>query len=154
MRFAQTHIQPAIWPGFPGNESKIGHVLGHHRAGADKGVLSNGDTANDCTVGAESRAPANQGRTQFIHAPNLAARVKHVGKNHRRTAKYIVLESHAFINGDVILDFDPVANVYIGSDDYILPNPTVLANLRVLQDMRNMPDGCSFADLHVIINES
>ena len=122
-------------PGISHNQSKIRHVFGHHRAGTDKGVLPDGDAANDCTIGAESRAPANQGRAQFVHPPDLAARVKHVGKNHRRAAKYIVLESHTFIDGDVILDFHPVANIDIGADDYILPNPTVLANLRVLQDM-------------------
>src|SRR5262245_17192509 len=66
------------------NETEIRHVFCYHRAGTDKGVLPNDDTADDGTVCAESRTSANECRAQFIHAPDLAARIKYVGENHRR----------------------------------------------------------------------
>src|SRR5262249_19164895 len=128
--------------GIADHKREIRDIPCHHRSRADESVLSNRNTANDCTIGTEGRAPANERRAQFIHAANFAAWVKHVGKNHRGTAKNIVLECHALINGYIVLDFHPVANAYIGSDDYILPDPAVLANLGVLQDMGNMPDSC------------
>ena len=126
----RTNAHPTDDPsGVSRNQRKMRHVLCHHRPGTDKGISPDGNTAHDGTVGAESRTSANQGRTQFIHAPDFATRIKHVGEDHRRSAEHVIIESHAFINGDVILDFDPVANVHIGPNDNILSYPTILANL-------------------------
>src|SRR3989304_8498182 len=62
------------------NESKIRHVFRDHGPGADECIPSDCYATNDGAVGAESRAAANQGRTQFIHPPDLAAGVEHVGE--------------------------------------------------------------------------
>jgi hypothetical protein len=115
--------------GIAGNEGKIRHVFRYHRARADKGILPDRDAANDCTISTESRASANQGWTQFIHPLDLAARIQHIGKNHRRTAKYMVFESHSFVNTDIVLYFDAVADVYVGPNNDILPNPAIFTNL-------------------------
>src|SRR5215831_11345511 len=94
----RTNTHPSDDPaGISHNKCKIRHVFCYHRAGTDKGVLPNGDTADDRTVCPESRTSANERRAQFIHAPDLAARVKYVGKDHRRAAKYIVLQSHTLV---------------------------------------------------------
>src|SRR5262245_8661092 len=41
------------------DEAVVGHVLGHHRAGADEGIPPDGEAAQHRAVGAEARAASD-----------------------------------------------------------------------------------------------
>jgi hypothetical protein len=135
------------------NQRKIRNISGHHGTRADESVLAYGYSAHDRAVRAESRSFTYQSRSQFVHPPDLAARIEYVRKHHRGTAEYVILKGHAVIDGDIILDFDSVADGNIRANNDILPDPAILADARVLQDMRHMPYARTIADLYIGVNE-
>ncbi len=131
---ANTHpADDGAWIAY--DESEVGNILCYDAARTDKSVLPNGNTTNDCTVCAETRTSSNQRGAKLTHTTNLAAWVEDVSKNHRRTAEYFILKRHAFINADVILNLNSIANTHIRAYHHILTDVAVFADPRILQDM-------------------
>jgi hypothetical protein len=70
----------------------------------------------------------------------MAARVDYIRKNHGRTAKHVIFENAAGIDGNVILNFYVIAYGYIGGHHNILANVAAGADLAVFHDMGEMPN--------------
>src|SRR5438093_3807609 len=102
------------------DEGVVRHIFCHHRTGTDEGVLANGDAAEDRTVRPKRGTSFNESWLQLAHAGNFAARIDDVRENHGRAAKHRILERHGFIEGDIVLNLDPIAAGAIGSDDGFL----------------------------------
>jgi hypothetical protein len=114
--------------GISHHERKIRDILRHNRAGPDEGILSDGNTAQDRAVRTESRAFAHQRAAEFAHSLDFASRIEHIGENHGGAAKYVVFQGDPFINRDVILNLNAIANSDIRSDDNILADTAMLAD--------------------------
>jgi len=86
-------------------------------------------TADDCAVGAKGCSLFYQCWSHLVHLADFCPGVVDVGKNHRGSAKYAVLQGDAFINADVVLDFAFVAYFGIGADDDVLSDVAVFTDL-------------------------
>src|SRR5205823_5911315 len=115
------------------DQRKIRDIFDHYGPGPNKGVLPNRYTADNSAVRTKSCASANQCRTQFVHAPDGTARVKHIRKHHRWTTKHLIFERHPLIDRDIILDLHPVADTHVRANDDVLANATMLPDLRMVQ---------------------
>jgi hypothetical protein len=148
-----THTHPTNdLAGISNKQSKVWDILQNDRASADKGVLADGHATDDCAVGPKRRTQPDQRRTELVHPPDLAARVEHIGEDHGWTAKDMILKGHSFIHRDVVLYFDPIADVHVWTDHHVLADPTILSNPGVFQDVGEMPDRGPFANLNAIVN--
>jgi len=61
-------------------------------------------------------------------------------------AKYIVFENDAGVYGNVVLDFDVIADSASGRYNDILPNIASLTDFAIAHDMAEVPYLCVFAD--------
>lgn len=80
------------------------------------------------------------------------ARYGDVREDHGRPAEYVILESHAFINGDVVLDFDEVADLDVVSDIDVLTEDAFPADAGAALDVGEVPDLGAFADFDIVVN--
>ncbi len=131
----------------------IRHVLGHHRAGGDKGVTANGHAAHDRGIGADGASAAEHGLLIQRMPVHLRAGIGDVGQHAGRPKKYIVLHHRAGINRNVVLNFDVVAHVHIVGDIDVLAQNALLAQPRPLEHMREMPDFCAGADVRALVHQ-
>lgn len=72
-----------------------------------------------------------------------------VGKDHRRPAENIVLQLHPFVDRDVVLHLDAVADFNVGGDVDILPEGAVFPDDRAALDVAEEPDFGAAADRDV-----
>jgi len=121
------------------------------RTGADKGIFTDGDTADDCSIGTDGTAFFQKGLFKFILALNKCSGVDDIGKNHGWTKKDIIFYLDTLIDADVVLDFDPTAYSDIRSYDTVLSKRAVRTDSGVWHDMGKVPDFSVFADLDVLI---
>ena len=71
---------------------------------------------------------------------HVTTRINHISEHRRRPAKNIVFESHSFVDRDVILNLDVVADNATRRDDNILTKIAVFADPRIFHDMTEMPN--------------
>ena len=116
----------------PNDQRIVRHVFGHHRAGADKGVSSDRNPTDNRAVGAQRRPFLYQCGFQLSHAGNFAPRIEDIRKDHRRPTEDIIFKSHALIDGDVVLNLDPV------------PYRGIRTNRDVLTDLAGFSDSGPF----------
>ena len=115
-------------------------LFGHHRGRAHKGIPPQGRPAHDRRVGPDGCPAPDQGGLEFLPAVDVAARVAHVGEDHRRAQENPILQDHAGVHRDVVLDFNPIPDDGILSDEHILPDRTIPADLCTRHDVAEMPD--------------
>src|SRR5690606_4546896 len=96
----------------------------------------------------------DQGWAKLIHSGHFTARIKDVGENHRGTAEHSVFKGDSLVNRNIILDLDTVPYNHSRPQHDILPDPTVLADPRVFQNVRDMPDGGPFTDRDILVHKS
>mgnify|MGYP003296599570 CR=1 FL=1 len=75
-----------------------------------------------------------------------------IGEHAGRAAEYIIFYLHTFVERDIVLDADTIANLHVITYVYILPERAVLAYLSTFLNVAEMPNLCSFANLHAIVN--
>lgn len=97
-----------------------GYVTRHHSASADERIRADCDAANDGCVGADGGSALNQGSAEFVLAAHVGARIDDIGENATRAAKHVVLEIHALIERDVVLDLAAVADPHVWASHDIL----------------------------------
>jgi hypothetical protein len=126
------------------------NISRHDRACAYKSKLSNGHTAENDGTGANRGTVLYQGRCNFpvIGAFQLAIRgdsagKKVVGEANMRPHENAVFKCDAFKNGDVILNLDTRADMYMGIDVNTFANITCVADLCVLAYLGLAPDACA-----------
>lgn len=145
-----------LFRGDADHEGVVGNVGGDDGAGGDEAVTPQGDAADDCGVGADARAAADDG-LHVVVGPTLgvfAARIADVGEGHRRAAEDVVLQFDAFVDRDVILNLAVIADADVGGDVDVLTDGTVRTDPRAGLDVGEVPDLRAVADLHVFINDA
>ena len=154
--FGQAFAAPAhISDGAGGvaeHEGVVGCVAGDDGAGADEGVAADGGAADDGAVGAKRCALFNERGSHLVHFADFRPGVVDVGKNHGRTAEDAVFQGDPFVDGDVVLNFASLADVYIRADDHVLPDVAVFTDSGVAEDVGEVPDFGAVADTDVIIH--
>ena len=96
------------------NQRIIGNVPGHNGTGAHKSILADGGAANHGAVGAQRRTFANQRGLVLVFPDNMAPRVRHIGEDHRGSAEDVILKDTTGVDGNIVLDFNVVADHYVG----------------------------------------
>jgi hypothetical protein len=103
----------------------IRDIFCYHSAGSDKGIAANACATDDGAVSAKSGAFLDQSRLNLIHLADFSARIINVSKNHRRTAEDAVLQSHTFINRNIILYLAALADGYIWAYYHVLTDVAI-----------------------------
>ncbi len=108
---------------------------------------------DDGAVGAHGRSFLHMRGTNLIHFTDFRPGIIDVGEDHRRAAEDAVFESDTLINADVVLNLAFVADDCVGADDNILADVAVFADPGPGEDMGEVPDFCTLADLDFIIHD-
>src|SRR4051794_9705163 len=103
--------------------------------------------AHDCRIGTNCGAAPDQGRTEFIFAFDLGARIVDIGEDAGRSAKDAVLQRDPAVDRYVVLDLAAVADTNIGTDHHVLPKRAIAADAGARQNMDKVPDPRPGADL-------
>ena len=128
------------------HERKGRHVLRHYASRANHGILAHGDAADQCGIGPDARAPADARGGNVLFIPDKSTRIQIIGEGCRRAYEDIVLDDHALINGDEVLDLHIAADLGIDVDVNALSYVAVLADLRALAHMSKVPDLCALTN--------
>lgn len=103
-----------------GDDGAAGHVFGHHAAGADQRVFTNGDAAENRRAAADARAFFHHRRHHLPIACGLQAAVAVGGagiavidKRNVVADEHLVLDGHALANEGVAGNFDRAAEADI-----------------------------------------
>src|SRR4030095_5402437 len=65
----------------------------------------------------------------------------------------IILKSHAFIDGNVVLNLHPVPYRGIRTDDDVLPDLAGFSDFGPFKNVRHMPDARPLTDCYPLVNE-
>src|SRR5215471_7035307 len=118
--------RPADLPGRHANhQGVVGHVFCDNGAGADEGMFANRYAANDRAVCAQGRPSSYQRSFVFGLSIDVAPRVGYVGEDHRRPAEHVILQDHAGIERNVVLNFDVIADLHMRRHQHILAKVAV-----------------------------
>ena len=130
----------------------IFYIAGNYGAGRDQGAAANGMAADDGGVGADRSAFPNQRPDVLAVGWKVRPRRIHIGKDAGRTAEHVVLQLNAFVNGDIVLNADPVPDPDAGSHIHILPQRTIPADDSPRLDVAKVPDPGTCANLGTFID--
>src|SRR5688572_4619962 len=101
---------------------------------------------DDRGIGSDRRAAPDSRLFEFILARNVCTRIDDVGKDAARTTKNIVVEHHAFIQADVVLDLATVADAHLWPDHDVLSDRAVATDRDVGEHVAEMPDRRALPD--------
>ena len=113
----------------------IRHIPVDDRSGTYKGIPAYGNAADNGGIGPDGRPFFHQRLLIFVFPGNLTARVVDIGKNHTGTAEHVILQGHAFIDRDIILDLAAMADLGVRTDNDILADIAGCADAAAGQDM-------------------
>ena len=90
---------------------------------ADKSVFANGMAANNGRIGTDGSAFPNERFFIKCFSPLriFASRIEDVGKNHRRAAEDVIFKLDTFIDRNIILNLDMIADSDVVPHIHILP---------------------------------
>lgn len=122
------------------------NILGHHRPRADQRVSADPMAADDGRVRAYRRPALDHRAPVFVLSADVATRVDDIGKHHAGTAKHVVFQRDAIVDGNIVLHLDVIADHHVVADKYILAEGTMFADLRAAANVHPMPDVRSLPD--------
>ena len=135
-----------------GHQGVIFHIFGHHGTGGDQGAASYRVTAHYRAIRAERCAFAHaRTRVNSVHR-EVRPRSIHIRKYAGRTAEDIVFYLDALVNGNIVLDTDPIAHADVVTNVHILAQGTVRSDDSPFLNMAEMPNFRSGADLDAVIH--
>src|SRR5262249_34623299 len=94
---------------------------------------------------------AHAGRAKLLLAPDLGARIPHVGEHARGPAEHAILELDAVVDADVVLDLDPIAHPHVADID-VLPEHAVAPDARARRHVTEVPDARAVANLRAAVH--
>ena len=121
--------------GDSGHRGEGGDFADNTSASGDEAVFFKYSATDDRRVGANGGAVADQCLANLILADNPGARVVHIGEHAGRAAGGVVLQRHALVDQDVVLDFR------------VVDDAGLLADPDIAQYVAEMPDAGALADL-------
>jgi len=86
-------------------------------------------------------------------AENLGTRVRYIGQNARRAQEDVGFYCKAFINGDVILDLDVIANYHVGADVDVLAQDAFGAQFGAGLNMGKVPDFSPITNTDTVVDK-
>ncbi len=146
---------PAFLTGGYADHQRIGRNISvHNGTGGDKGVLSNGMAAQDRGIGPDGGAFPDQGFMIVIRTALrvFTAGINDIGKDHGRAAKDIVFQLHTFVNRNIVLDLDVIADAHIRSHIDILTKGAVGSDTGTGLNMAEVPDLGPGSELDVVVD--
>ena len=140
IQFAAAFANPADPAGGDAcHQGIIGDVMGNDGPCGSQGAATEGVAADDGAVRAQARALAYARTRKKTMCGKVCARGVDIRENAGRTAEDIVFQVHAFVDGNVVLDPDPVANPDAGAYVDILSERAVCTDDGAGLDMAEMP---------------
>src|SRR5262249_21966154 len=124
----------------------VRHVPRNHRTGADHGVASYLNAADQDGVGPNGSPLLHQGWLEFVLANDVATGVDHVSEAHIRSAEHVIFQHNGVTDQDIVLDLHVVADLCLAYID-VLPKGAICADFRGRTNVSPMPDSGSRADL-------
>jgi hypothetical protein len=88
-----------------------------------------------------------------VLAAHCRAWVDDVGQHHRGAEENIVFANDPFVEGDVVLNLNVVADDHAVGDEYVLPQTTVFSYARTGHNVAEVPDFGVAPDLGAFVNE-
>lgn len=129
------------------HDSKREYGLRYHRAGAHQCVASYFKAANYSGIGANAGAGAYKCLFKFLLPLNKAPGINNVGKHDRRTDEHAILQHHAVVHRNIVLNFHAITNHHVIIHKHILAKDTVGAHNAARHQVREMPHPGAGADL-------
>jgi len=109
---------------------------------------------NNSAISAQCGTAFYERIAKLFLAWNRRSRIIDVGKHHAWTAKNIIFQRYIVIYGNVILDFDIIANYDPVADKYILPQAAFFSDNCIAADMSPMPNPGSGPDNRTFVYNS
>ena len=135
-----------------GHQSVIFHILGHYGSGGDQGAPSYRMTAHYRAIRAERCAFAHtRTRVNSVHR-EVRPRSIYIREYAGGTAEDIVLDLYSFVNGDIVLDTDTVADAGVVAHIHILAQGTIRSDYSPPLNMAEMPNLRTGANLDAVIH--
>jgi hypothetical protein len=132
---------PALeFAGNPGHQGVIRNNTLDDGARRDKCESADGGSAYDRGVGADGSAVTHQRAGVLVMSHDFRAWIGDIGEDAGGTAENIILELDAGIEGDVVLNFDIVADYDAARHVHVLAQNALPPDVCILHDMAEMPD--------------
>ena len=114
-----------------GYQRKVRNIPSDHGSSADERVAANGDAADDGGISSYRSAAHDQRLAVLILSRDVAPRIDDVGEYHAWATEDIVLDRYAFVDGDVVLDADVVAEDGATGDENALTEGAAFTDLSI-----------------------
>lgn len=135
------------------NHSVVWDILGDHRAGRDKAITTEGDTANDGRIGSNSGPASDQSLLVEGTPVHLRTRIADIGENAGRAEEDVIFNGCAGVDGDIVLNLHIVPNDHIIGHHCILAKNAILTNLGTGTDVGKMPNLSAVANGNRLVND-
>lgn len=153
IKFFPAFTDPALQAGGVAvDQGIVRYIAADDGPGAYKCVAADGNPADDGGIGTDGGAFFDPGRFELFFALDEGAGVYHVGEDHGGSQKHFIFTGYAGVNGDVVLDFDSVAQNHTGGNDYILADVAAFPDFTAAHNVAEVPDLRTRANLNVLIN--
>src|SRR5439155_821977 len=123
-----------------------------HRARPDQGVLPDGNAADDRRIGTDRGPSLHQGALVLVFARDVAPGSHHVGEHAARSTEHVVLQLHALVDGDIVLDLHVRPDAGARHHHHVLPQIAALADDRARHHVAEVPDLGSPADDGAVVD--
>src|SRR6185437_10552529 len=110
-------------------------------------------SANDGGIRADGASPLEYCRFVQRVPVHLRTRIADVGKNAGGAEEYVVFNDRAGVDGDVVLNFDVVADYRSAVNVDVLSDDALFSDARAFHDVSKVPDLAARADFRAIVGE-
>ena len=129
------------------------HVLHHDCAGGDHGPSPYLHAADDRRVRPDRCAFTHDSPFAPIAALGVFRPWRQIVREHAGgTAEHVVLQLHSFVNRDVVLDLDPVADLRVRAHVNVLAERASSTDGGTRLDMAEVPYPRALADCHALVS--
>lgn len=144
---------PANLAGRVANNEGIGFdFFGNNGSSTDKGVCSDVVTTDDGGIGANGGTFSHDGFHVFALAVDGAAGVINISENHGRAQEHVVFTDDSFVDRDIVLHLDVVAEHDAVCNEYVLAEVAVFPNDGSRHDVAEVPYFTTCPNLGALIN--
>ena len=84
----------------------------------------------------------------------MAPRIRHIGEDHRGSAKNVVFEGYSFVDGHIVLDFAVSSDDDAGSDVNVLPKHAAFSQRSIILDVAKLPNLATGTDPGAFVHAS
>jgi hypothetical protein len=131
----------------------IRNITGNHTPGSYEAIVPQGDATNHRCVCPDGSASLHQCWPVFILSDDMTARIDDIRKHHRWPTKNVILKNDSRVNRHVILNFDVVSDNTVWRNYDVLADIAAISYDRILHDVTEVPDFCSFANATQFVYE-